>query len=185
VSVPFNAAINPPAMGGFTLEAWVRIKWTDAGAYRCILDSRAQGTSESRGFALFANPANHWEVWVGKGTEWTTLQTDDPFVLPAPGDAITYYVAATYDGANLRIFVDGEQRAGAIVATYIPNDDVAPHVGGPLYIGAAAPFEPLRPGGIGPLAPFEGNIQDVAIYSAPLSAPDIETHKHNGEGTDP
>jgi hypothetical protein len=37
----------------------------------------------------------------------------------------------------------------------------------------------------GPLFPFFGAIQDVAIYNAALASDVILTHYHNGNGTDP
>jgi hypothetical protein len=186
VNVPFDPAINPT--GAFTIEAWVRVEWTEAdqAAYRCIMDGRAAGVQ--RGFALFANPSNHWEVWVGNGGSgapgWTVLPTNDPF--PLSVDGLTFYVVATYDGTTLNIYVDGEQRAGGIAAVYVPNDNVPPNVPGPLYIGTGAPFLPIgpQPAG-GPQWPFKGKIQDVAIYNAALSLDDIIKHMHNGNGTDP
>jgi hypothetical protein len=187
VNVPFDPAINPA--GAFTIEAWVRVEWTDAdqAAYRCVMDGRAAGVQ--RGFALFANPSNHWEVWVGNGGSgapgWTVLPADNPFVLSV--DGMTFYVVATYDGTTLKIFVDGEQRAGGVPAAYVPNDNVSPHVPGPLYIGTGAPFLPVGPPipAGGPQWPFKGRIQDVAIYNAALSGEDILRHMDNGNGMDP
>src|SRR5882672_8204022 len=65
VSVPFDAAINPTA---FTIEAWVSVEWTgtDEAAFRTVIDARAVDGG-SRGFALYATPDNHWEVWLGNG----------------------------------------------------------------------------------------------------------------------
>jgi hypothetical protein len=185
VNVPFDAAINPT--GAFTIEAWVRVEWIDVDplAYRCVMDGRSVSGGVSRGFALFANPSNHWEIWVGNGGSgaagWTILPTNDPF--PLSVDGITSYVAATYDGATLNIYVDGEQRAGGLATAYTPNDDASPNVPSPLYIGTGAPFLPVgpQPAG-GPQWPFKGKIQDVAIYNAALSLDDIIVRMYNGNG---
>jgi hypothetical protein len=184
VNVPFDVAINPT--GAFTIEAWVRVEWldVDSPAYRCVLDGRSV-SGGNKGFALFANSSNHWEVWVGNGgsgaSGWTVLPTNDPF--PLSTDGLTFYLAATYDGTTLNIYVDGEQRAGGVATAYAPNDDVSPNVPSPLYIGAGASFLPVgpQPSG-GPQWPFRGKIQDVAIYNAALSLDDIIKHKANGEG---
>jgi hypothetical protein len=184
VRVPFDPAINPS--GAFTVEAWVRVEWDDLdpAAYRCILDGRSV-SGGNKGFALFANASNHWEVWVGNGgtgaAGWTVLPTDNPF--PLSVDGMTFYLVATYDGTTLNIYVDGEQRAGGIATAYAPNDDVPPDVPSPFYIGTGAPFLPVgpQPAG-GPQWPFRGKIQDIAIYNAALPLNDIIKHKVNGEG---
>jgi hypothetical protein len=184
VNVPFDPAIYPA--GAFTIEVWVRVEWldVDSPAYRCILDGRS-AFGGNKGFALFANSSNHWEAWVGNGgtgaSGWTVLPTNDPF--PLSTDGLTFYVAATYDGTTLNIYVDGEQRAGGVATAYVPNDNASPAAPSPLYIGTGAPFLPLgpQPAG-GPQWPFRGRIQSVAIYNAALSLDDIIKHKANGEG---
>ena len=188
VSVPFDAAINPT--GAFTIEAWVRVEWTgdDEAAFRTVIDARAVDGG-SRGFALYATPDNHWEVWLGNGGTGMTgraiATTPDPFPMSLEG--VTFYLAASFDGSMLRIFSDGEQRASVAMSVYAPNDDVSPHVPSPLYIGAGAPWlptgGPIPPGG--PRWPFRGKIQDVAVYNAALDQAVILKHKHNGDGTDP
>jgi hypothetical protein len=84
----------------------------------------------------------------------------------------------------LILFVDGEQRGPKVTAaTYAAN------TAQPLWIGAGAPYVPLRPQApgvlAGPLFPFEGAIQDVAIYNTALTSDVILTHYHNGNGTNP
>ena len=99
---------------------------------------------------------------------------------------VSYYLAVTYDGPSqtLILYVDGEQRGPKVnPATYVPNTTK------PLLIGAGVPYVPLRPQApgvlAGPLFPFVGAIQDVAIYNAALTSDVILTHYHNGNGTDP
>ncbi len=192
VSVPFNAAINPPT--SFTIEAWVRVDWNkDAPhAYRSVLESRDVGT----GFAIYAKADDnlpgiyHWEAAIGNGGSgagaFTVATSDDPPItlddasLPA---GITYYLAVTYDGPSqaLILYVDGEQRGAKVTpAVYVPNTTQ------PLWIGAGGSYRPLRPQGPGvvasPLFPFVGAIQDVAVYNAALTSDVILLHYHNGNG---
>jgi hypothetical protein len=197
VNVPFNAKINPPT--SFTLEAWVRVDWDKnaASAWRFVLDART--FDPCTGFAIIARADDgqpgiyHWMAIVGNGgtgtAGFTIAVSDDPPItlndLSMPA-GVTYYLAVTFDGPSqtLILFVDGEQRGPKInPAVYVPNTT------SPLWIGAGAPYVPLRPQapGVvgGPLFPFVGAIQDVAVYNAALASDVILRHYHNGNGIDP
>ena len=192
VNIPFNAAFNPPT--SFTIEAWVRVDW-DANAphaYRSVLDSRDTAAGGT-GFSVYAKADDgqpgvyHWEAAIGNGGAAFTLATSDdpPITLDDPSlpAGVTYYLAVTYDGPSqtLILFVDGEQRGPKInPAVYVPNTTQ------PLWIGAGAPYGPIRPQApgvvAGPLFPFVGAIQDVAVYNAALTSDVVLLHYHNGNG---
>ena len=197
VNVPFDAKINPTT--SFTIEAWVRVDWTenDASALRFVLDAR--DFSPCTGFGLLARADDgqtgvyHWQAIIGNGGSdtagFTFATSDDPPITlsdPSLPSGITYYLAVTYDGPSqtLILYVDGEQRGPKVTpATYVANTTQ------PLWIGAGAPYVPLRPQApgvlAGPLFPFEGAVQDVAIYNTALTSDVILTHYHNGNGTNP
>jgi hypothetical protein len=98
-----------------------------------------------------------------------------------PADPV--YLALTFDGQMLTIFVNGEKQGQTqIPSPYVPNTTQ------PIWIGAGAPFVARRPtqaAGMpgSPLFPFVGAIQDVALYRTALPASDINTHFRNGNGT--
>jgi hypothetical protein len=195
VEVPFDPKFNPTT--SFTVEAWVRVDWDASAphAWRFVLDSR--DFSPCTGFGILAKADDgmpgvyHWQAIIGNGGSgaagFTFATSDAPPIslkdssLPA---GITYHIAVTYDGPSqtLILFVDGEQRGPKITpAVYIANTTK------PLWIGAGAPYVPLRPQppGVvaGPLFPFFGAIQDVAIYNAALASDVILLHFHNGNGS--
>jgi hypothetical protein len=194
VAVPFNAAINPTA--SFTLEAWVQVGWsnTDPLAWRAVVDCRNEDPGQ--GFALYAVPDNdlsgnyHWQAIIGNGgagpAGFTTVTSADPPIVLAnnsEGGGTTFYLAVTFDAGSqmLLLFINGQESAKVTPATYIFNASQ------PLWIGAGAPSAPLRPqmpGTVaGPLFPWVGAIQDVAIYNVALS--DVTTHFDNGIGNNP
>jgi hypothetical protein len=198
VNVPFEPnlnKINPTT--SFTLEAWVRVDWDKSAphAWRAVLDSR--DFNPCTGFAIIAKADDnqpgiyHWMAVIGNGgtgaAGFTLATGDDPPITlndPSMPSGVTYYLAVTYDGQTLILYVDGEQRGPKInPATYVANTTK------PLWIGAGVPYVPLRPQApgvlAGPLFPFVGAIQDVAIYNAALGSDVILTHYHNGNGTDP
>lgn len=178
VTVPAAAAINPPV---FTVEAWVRPEWSAAAspAARGIVTSQSAGTGTS-GFILWVNEAGNWEALINDGTSSGVATATAGM---AALKAVTHLVL-TFDGTNAALFVNGAQAAGPSPlpagSTYSPNTSK------PLIIGAAFGFLPDRtPGGPNaafPLFPFNGTIQDVAIYNAVLSDADIKQHFDDGSG---
>ena len=198
VSVPFNAKFNPAT--AFTLEAWVRVDWDKNAphAWRAVLDAR--DFNPCTGFGIIARADDnqpgvyHWMAVVGNGGSgaagFTIATSDDPPITlndPSMPSGVSYYLAVTYDGPSqtLILYVDGEQRGPKLnPATYVPNTTK------PLWIGAGVPYVPMRPQApsvalAGPLFPFVGAIQDVAVYNAALTSDVILTHYNNGNGTDP
>jgi hypothetical protein len=188
VEVLFNTKFIPQS--AFTIEAWVRPDW-DSGAThgnRFVLDSR--DINPGTGFALFAKveddlSANYrWAGMIGNGgagADGFSIVTTVEGTIPL-GSTEPTYLALTYDGMTLTLFVDGQSRGTVTPPTpYMPNSTQ------PLWIGAAAPYVPRRPqpaGVVGsPLFPFVGAIQDVAIYSAALGPDTILLHFHNGQGS--
>jgi hypothetical protein len=151
--VPFHAELNTDQ---FTLEAWVRTKWTEADekAYRVVFFSRE--TAAVHGLQLHANPDNHWEVYVGDNTPaGKFLTASDPIISLGTTD----YLVVTYDGTTLTLYVNGNNR-GEIAVTYFPNTVR------PLSIGAAVTDPPAS------IFPFNGQIAEVALYKRALT--DIE-----------
>jgi len=161
-----------------------------------VLDARDLNPS-CTGFAIIARADDnapgiyHWMAVIGNGgmgnAGFTTATSADPPITlndpTTPGGGTTFYLAVTFDGTNQRLtlFVNGEQSGPVVTsAVYVPNTTQ------PLWIGAGVPFAPRRPqaAGViaGPLFPFVGALQDVAIYSKALDPDVILTHFHNGSG---
>jgi hypothetical protein len=182
--------------GSFTVEAWVRVDWTgsDTHAWRFVLDMR--DVDPGRGLGLFAKAEDNqptgyrWAGVVGNGGAgadgFTILPSSDTIALGSGGTPPKpVYLALTFDGSTLTLFVDGQPK-GSMGATYMPNTVQ------PVWIGAGAPFvtprrsSQLPPGTTSsPLFPFVGAIQDVAIYGVALGPLDILRHFNNGNGMDP
>jgi Concanavalin A-like lectin/glucanases superfamily len=181
VSVPFAKKINPPAP--FTLEAWVRSDWgipppPNLLPWRAVLDART--FNPCTGFAIVAMPMSdqprvyQWAAIVGNGGNgdagFSTVPSTAPIALGS-----TDYLAVTYDGQMLKLFVNAAQPA-SLATGYSPNTSSV------LWIGAGIPFATnMRPQMdptvvAGPLLPFDGAIQDVAIYGTALDPGVIKQH---------
>ena len=197
VNVPLVPKIS--SLTSFTLEAWVRVDWDKNAphAWRAVLDARELNPS-CTGFAIIARADDnapgvyHWMAVIGNGgtgaAGFTTAIGADPIPLKDPSmpAGSSVYLAVTYDGPSqtLTLFVDGLQSGSVVTsAVYVPNTTK------PLWIGAGVPYAPMRPqaAGViaGPLFPFVGALQDVAIYSKALGSDVILTHLHNGSGFNP
>jgi hypothetical protein len=70
-----------------------------------------------------------------------------------------YFVAATYDGAQAKVYVNGVLAGTAAVTLHVGNRE------GPLYIGATSPFANNNN--------FGGLIDEVELYDQALSVDDI------------
>jgi hypothetical protein len=168
VSVPYTAALNPAK---FTVEAVVKITGGD-GAYRAVVSSRdIDATPGNFGYILYVSDKNQWEAWVGDGTAtWVTLALGqaDAVKLGGAAELGPYYVALTYDGTNLTLYVNPVDAAdtdqvGAIAAGYQPNAT------NELRIGAGA-NEAV------PTYFFPGVIDEVALYNGALDFATAQKH---------
>ncbi len=171
VTVPFNVTLNKPT---FTIEAWVFPEWSgeDPLFFRAVLASRDAPEGVVQGFNLYAGRNSddmadtgiYWQAWLGGGgADWQRL------LGPVVELGQAAYLAVTYDGATLKLYVNGSSdEAGTpdvqMAATYTPN------AAQPLFIGMGAPELPE------PRFPFKGRIQEVAVYNAALSGTDIDNH---------
>lgn len=164
VSVPYDPVLNPGKTDGFTVEAWVHVGWSasDPQAHRTIMTALDQ-IGGLRGYWLFANKDNMWEVFLGNGPG-PTIATGTPVQLDA-----TTHVVLTYDGNMLQLFIDGSQVV-TMASDYVPSDQSR------LFIGAGAPHIPE------PRFPWVGNIQCVALYKGALDVDEVAKHTVWGNG---
>jgi hypothetical protein len=175
VEVGFSAALNPPE---FTIEAVVLPEWdpAESGVFRCVIASREETTGppiRRHGYILYAgptldpvtaqvvDPTMRWQAWVGTGADDELWQ----WLVGPPVEEGPTYLAATCDGTTLRLYVANEKMdldlpRIEMAVTYSPNP------GQPLYIGMGAPDRAVPDPG--PLYPFKGRMQEVAVYDAVL-----------------
>jgi hypothetical protein len=165
VSVPFDPELNPAgADGGFTIEAWVRVGWTaaDPAATRVIMIS-FDTAAGPKGFALLASSINTWQGLVGTGTVVNAALGPDILF------DTTNHILLTYDGTDLRLFVNGSQST-TVQTVYQPSTESR------LFIGVGGPQLAE------PRFPWVGKIQCVAVYNEALPLNKVIEHYHHGNG---
>jgi hypothetical protein len=177
VSVPLQKLLNP---GVFTLECWVRPGWAandTTQAVRSVVIS-ADGTANS-GFGIFASlsAGNQWQ-WTAIVLLGSAPSKSLTVSLPITFNNIGSYLAMTFDGFQLTLFVGPEdqpliQSAPVSVpagANFLQDTTT------PLFIGMGRPDLP------GGMDPFAGLIQDVAFYGSVLNFLTLKSHFNAGTG---
>jgi Concanavalin A-like lectin/glucanases superfamily len=187
VRVPFSPALNPQA---FTLEAWVvpADEGFDPGApyYQCIVEStgpQALGP-RSGGWGLYIGPQDpsapplsqyFWQVWMVDSTnQFRQVATS---TVPVVANR-SFYVVLTFNplgnppnlqlflyapGTNQDLSLNGVRFLTATVLGFQPNTS------GDFFIGAGSNLFPAAGSPAQRLYPFNGKIQEVALYNVDLS----------------
>jgi hypothetical protein len=151
VNVPYTAALNPAS---FTVEAWAFVTGGQ-GTFRSLVTSRDYAAGNARGYILYAGNDNNWQLWTGNGG-WNVLD----------GPAVTLnqwtHLVGTYDGATMRLYVNGIL-AASTSAGYLQNAQRPLRVASGNTDGAADYFLP-------------GSVDEVAVYGSALSDARVSAH---------
>jgi hypothetical protein len=149
VVVPASASLNVGA--ALTLEAWVYPTGTQNG-WRTIVNKDVDAYNLSA-----SNPAGNLRP-AGGGTVSSTgwEEADGPSAIPVNA---WRHLALTYDGANLRLYVNGVQVASQPASGTLESNS------NQLSFGGNAPYGEF----------FKGRIDEVRVYNRALSASEIQT----------
>ena len=132
-----------------TLSAWIRPTASQTG-WRSIVQRQADAYFLHASFDAPGRPAGGG-TFAG-GVHYIGGPTANPV------NAWTY-IALTYDGATLRLYVNGTQAASRALTGAIQNVD------NPLWIGGNSPYGEY----------FQGLIDEVRVYNRALAQGDIQT----------
>lgn len=157
VRVPASAGLAPSA--GVTVEAWVR-RSGSPGQFRYVV-SKGATACETASYGLYSGPAGGLVFYVaGPGP---TDFTRSPDAGAGIWDGQWHHVAGTFDGAAVRLFVDGTE-----VASGTPHGDPISYAElstGDLFVGHYDGCDGLD---------FAGDVDDVRIYGRALGAAEIK-----------
>lgn len=148
VDVTYNASLNPAQ---FSIEFWV-------------FPTRAAGTQEMLVWNRGSTPyLKGWTVDITTGNTYrfnVQNDTDQPLTGPTVVRNVWTHVVGTYDGTNARIYVNGVVAATSGTWTHVVNPV------GPMAFGVADPA-------VSPNSWFQGRLDEVALYNAALTGPQI------------
>ena len=151
VEVPYNPQLNP---NQFTVSCWAKVTGGQ-GRWRSPVTCRDASRNTCKGYKLYAGTNNKWQTWVGNGSNWQTLGGPDVVL------NTWTHVAATYDGSDLKLYVNGNL-AATRKTTYIPNTVY------PLRIGTGA--SETNP----PNYYFPGQIGEVSVWNVARTEQEIK-----------
>jgi hypothetical protein len=151
ITVPGSPSLDS-ADTAVTMAAWIQLDgWSLVGDEFGPILMKSDESSNAFMYRLYTSPAGlgasigDWNQTAADGTEFAFSRW--------------YHVAAAWDGAEARLYVDGERRETVPLAVAAPPQD-----GRPLIIGADAP---------GVLEVFAGKIDDLRIYNRALSDAEV------------
>jgi hypothetical protein len=153
MNVPNNTALNPS--GGFTIEFWAKPSNNTASLLSPV--NSMSFVSGRAGYLFYQNAAT-WQMRIGVTTSTTASILNGGTVTPNEWQ----HVVGVYSGGAagiMTLYVDGIQ-VGTASASYEVNTDA------PFCIGATS----------APNRSFDGTVDEVAFYSAVLSADTIAAH---------
>ena len=137
------------------MEVWLRPTSAPEGVSRCPLSSWGGNGNAYDGWFIY-QVGGYW-IWIQRvGDIW----------LQAPGATKLQWshLVGAFDGTNTSFYVNGQYQAQAVATNAAPNSSQ------PLYIGCRGPGD----------LPFDGNVDEVAIYTNALTASQILTHYQVG-----
>ena len=145
VTIPDNPALRLGAAQ--TVEAWVRVDATASNRARLVGKGNT-ATTENYGLWLATDGTVAYEFENSSQTVYAAQST-----AVKVNDGQWHHVAGTYDGTNLKVYIDGLTAATtACTATPVTNAD-------PVLVGGVVPG----------YASLIGAIDEVKIYNTPFS----------------
>jgi hypothetical protein len=148
------------------VEAWIRPTAAQAGSTHQIVSAHDVAGGQESGYALAVvggtPPKIRGRIWHGTGAP-----AEVSFTVSAGFGSRWWYVALTYDGSVMGLFVDG---APAPVPQGETATGLRQNTAFPLRIGAERAGAQSAPADF-----FAGGVDEVAIYSRALTAAEIKT----------
>jgi len=163
-SIPHAAALDPAA---FSIEAWVKFDTIDTTSWQVI--AAKDGYTANTGWGLYWAPASSYPAnWPNVGLNFVRFNAESGPVLPdesfMPVVGTWYHVVGTYDGANMRLYLNGSLVAGPIARTITGS-------GTSLNLGARH-----LNNGTSATDFLNGTIDEVAAYPTALSSARVAAH---------
>lgn len=166
--VAFGDVFDFSGKAAFTLEAWVRPDVIDTWHRRIFNKEEKDGLGRWQGYRMAVNSSS-----LGLYCQrWSDGANTQVYLSPAQ---LTlgrwYHVACTYDGATLRLYVNGSQ-VMAKASSLVVAATSAPLTVGSFTNGGSASF-------------WSGGLDEVAVYGRALSAAEVASHLNASRGSAP
>jgi large repetitive protein len=154
--IGFGDVYDFAGTASFTLEGWFNRTAVGENTWRVVAGKEPAAGSRD-GWALAISPGSQLLYF-----DRVTAGNDDTAISTTATVAGTWYhVAATYDGATMRIYVNGSLEGSTPSPLSIPDTTY------PLRLGSLHPA---------PTTLFPGRLDEIAIYNVALPAAQVAEH---------
>lgn len=165
VVVPDSAALNQQT---FTIELWAKASTFNcpvSGTCAALLVAKS-GSTATFGYEIDMRQAGNLNFYINGGTGGAHV----PFPVSI-ADGQFHHIAASYDGATMKFFVDGSLRGQTAIATTVNYEP-----GSTFEIGS-------RPFSLGQATTiFPGTLDEVSFYNRALTDAEIAAVYQSGSG---
>jgi hypothetical protein len=169
VQIPYALEINPVS-GPWSVEAWINPA-TQQGDFATVMSSMYVVPGSISGWNLYQHAASAWTMNLFNGGTGGSFNSDF-FDIPLVTNS-WYHVVIADDFTIVRFYVNGVLRASQDRNSFgfRPNGTNGdPAAGGPMVLGHR---------GDSAFLPFDGSIDEVAVYNYALSAQQAQVHYQN------
>jgi hypothetical protein len=169
VQIPYALELNP-VTGPWSFEAWVNPA-SQQGDFATAFSSMFVEPGHISGWNVYQHAASAWTMNMfngGTGGSFNSDFFDIPLVIGS-----WYYMVIADDLTTIRFFVNGVQRASLDRKAFgfVPNGiNGDPATGGPTVLGHR---------GDSAFLPFDGSVDEVAVYNYALTPQQIQLHYLN------
>ncbi|HTH49672.1 MAG TPA: LamG domain-containing protein [Candidatus Limnocylindria bacterium] len=178
--VPWSAALNPDASTSFTIEAWLKVltEVTDSPGPAPLMNRYSYSGENRQGWVFFQrSPTTGWNfrTYTGEGSS-VGIDITGQSSAPDAGTLGTWtHLVVAYDGPSTTatMYVNGEQVASGSGGYVANTDDHAGFVAAGLALGS---YNNTGPG----QNPFDGVVDEVALYGDALTADQVVAHYQAG-----
>ena len=168
IVIPFKTTLNPTTSDGilggpFSAECWLR-PTTQPNDYKVAVSSFGP-----YGTGTYAN-ASGWNFYQSPGPSSFWILNMKPVVFGQATAVLIvlgqwYHLAATFDGTNAVFYVNGVARGTYAASGYLANPSADMHISSGPTVG---------------FGPFDGGVDEVAIYTNALTAAQVLAHYQIG-----
>lgn len=155
-----TTSLGFPGRAEFSIEAWIEPASIDVNDYRHVFVQETTDDNGKEGYGLFLTTGG---LTFQRHVSGIPVSVN---VLPPPVNLFTY-VAATYDGSAIHVYVNGAE----------PNSSAADTRTMPVMVGGA--YVGCSGGSIG----FDGVLDEIAVYGSALTAAQVYAHYRAGKGS--
>lgn len=178
--VPWSAALNPDASASFTIEAWLKVltEVSDSPGPAPLMNRFSYSGVDRQGWVFFQrSPTTGWNFRTYKGVGSSTgVSITGQATTPDAGTLGTWtHLVVAWDGPSTTatMYVNGEQVAQGSGGYVANTDDHVDRVAAGLSLGS---YNNTQPGE----NPFDGVVDEVALYADALTADQVAAHYQAG-----